>query len=350
MLRHESCGGELKRTGFGKYQYRGCRQRIYLGNPNRGQGVNLRSKDVRGIHTYYPIPKEGEDDMSLHSLIANGGKVLVVGGKMNPSWAEFTHHPQLVFWTGERKDIVKRLKNGNNFPDNTRGVLISRFIGHSEAKKVMEEARSKRALIMSTLNDGEITRKLEEITTIPKPEGFPPLSKSLPPPPPAPPPSPVVGRVPTGQLTKFIAEHHQAELITSQEGRRLFKLATEVGVKTTEMSCIASVKLYRHRMGIVIGKKAEGMAKRRLALTTSQLPSNPVPVSEAPIPPVTPVTQRSSPEPARALVHDTEENLIQMIDECISGLSLVREGIQKFMGKRGDYERLKAKLAALIND
>lgn len=105
---------------------------------------------------------KGDSHMSLNNLIANGGKVLVVGS-LNKAFEQYRKYPQLEFWSGEQKDIVQALKN-KDIPANCNAVIISRFISHSELEKVMAEARRRNITMFPNKNDGEINKLLDEIT------------------------------------------------------------------------------------------------------------------------------------------------------------------------------------------
>lgn len=122
----------------------------------------------------------------MTGLLANGGKVLVVGGMMNPLWKSFEGHPQVEFWSGDRKDMQQHVRN-RQVPNNIRALIISKWISHAEIEPIATEARKKRATIWRNKNDGEVTRLLEELThkeepkltTMPAPESVGPRVKSI---------------------------------------------------------------------------------------------------------------------------------------------------------------------------
>lgn len=261
--------------------------------------------------------------MGLNNLIANGGRVLVVGGHWNKGWDSFKNHPALIWWNGEQKDISRYLKNNDNrLPDNVKGVILSRFISHSESSIVLKEARKKHILIMGVLNDGEITNKISEI-----------VEKSE---------STVIQSVPIaveksvvvstdrsrGWQKRFIQDHHQSDLITSKEGERLFKLAEENKLSTTLGSMQQAVGVYRKKLGIVVGDHYS----LRKPISTSTPPS-----------PV--LKQKKTEEPTSEI-----EIITKMVDDAIAGLRLIRENISKLHRRDAEFTKLKERLARLVKD
>lgn len=102
--------------------------------------------------------------MSLHNLIANGGKIVILGG-FNKMWPEFRQHPQLEFWSGDNKSSIARLlkRKGNTLPANTKAVIISHYVSHGSLEIVQRVARERHLTIFPNLSDGEVRRTLAEI-------------------------------------------------------------------------------------------------------------------------------------------------------------------------------------------
>lgn len=98
----------------------------------------------------------------LSSLLTNGGKILIVGG-YTKAWDSFKKYDQLEFWSGEQKDIVKFVRD-REIPANCKGVIISRFISHSELGIVMNKARARNLTVFANKADGEITSLLDQMT------------------------------------------------------------------------------------------------------------------------------------------------------------------------------------------
>jgi hypothetical protein len=265
--------------------------------------------------------------MSLHSLIASGGRVLVVGGS-NQSWQMFRKHPQLVFWTGDRAEISRHVK-AESFPSNMRGVVISRFIGHRELTPIMDEARKRNAIIMTAKNDGEIRRILEEVTTVPDVAEIPHREDK-------PTAAPVLLTAPRkGQLSRFIETNHQAELMSAAEARRLMPLALTAGIKTTEGSMIQGVQKFRRSLGIAIGSRALKSRTKTSRVAQTSLPPAPAPKE--------PTTKAQSPVSTKGI-----SGLLSMLDDVVVSIALIKEEVVKLSSQSNEHDILKQKLAELL--
>jgi hypothetical protein len=260
--------------------------------------------------------------MSLHSLIANGGKVLVVGGTMNKGWESFRAHPAIVFWCGSQSEIERHLKNGNNFPDNVKGVVISRFISHAQSGKVMEEARRKRALILASKNDGEITRILEEIVTKPEvkethvvegPHGTPMTVTA---------PEPILRAPHSGELADFVAKNWTPGEPNVVAARRILPMMAAQGIRTTEGSIAQAITQLKRKIGV--GAKSPVVAS------------------------ATPVAAVDVPTVVKKSAETPEDDLLKVIADAKLSLQLVEDEVKKFKSDRAEYQRLREKLAALL--
>ncbi|MET0786263.1 MAG: hypothetical protein ABWY25_06115, partial [Paenisporosarcina sp.] len=87
-----------------------------------------------------------------------GGVAVVVGGS-NKSWKEYREHSQLVFWTGDQKEVQRHVAN-KGFPANTKILIISRFISHTEADLLMATGRGLNIPIMFNKTDEEVSNLL----------------------------------------------------------------------------------------------------------------------------------------------------------------------------------------------
>lgn len=284
---------------------------------------------------------------SLHALIANGGRVLVVGGQWNKGWDSFKSHPQLLFWTGVRKEIQEAIRNrqGDLLPDNTRGVVLSRFISHSESDQIIREARRKQVLVIPMKNDGEITRVLEEITDKTNGNG----AKAAPAAP-APASKPTVTRRwARGEQGHFVAKYHQPDLPSIKEAQRLMVLVKQAGVQSTLASMYQAVAKYRRSLGLAVGSRAKANLARRTKVA-----------APAPAPVVAPAAKAAPPVPAppkvepKATTTPAEERegavkaLLAMVDDSISGMQLIREEVLKLHRQNVEAMSLRDRLAELL--
>ena len=277
--------------------------------------------------------------MSLHELISTGGKVLVVGG-YNKSWREYRNHPQLEFWTGDDSTkIYERVKRGI-YPEPLKAVLVSRFISHNCLNPILAEARRKQAVIFAPLADGQLRKKLEEIVG-PKQEikrDLVPLKESFNKP-----------RIVTetnvvqeqkveekeinmtpeskktiaakGQIKSFVQKYQEAGNSTTNEAKRLLVIAGELGIKTTQGSLEQAVRIYRKQNNIS-SPRANGWDTRR--------------------------KNQSKTETKQVAKSSGKNTLLELIDEAITAMKLVRDEVKKLDNQSSDYLKLKNKLAALL--
>lgn len=243
--------------------------------------------------------------MSLHDLIANGGKVLVVGGHTK-SWEEYRNHPQLIFWSGEQKEIIRCIQN-QSFPNNLKAVVMSRFISHAQSTIILHEARKKCAVIFAPLSDGEVARKLKEITTespkpvvtIQQPKKEMKVMTDL--------------RKPNrGELQEVIKANHNINNTIKQEAQKMLDILKQQGIQTTEISLANAIGTFRRKMGI---KGPRSISKPRAKKETKK---------------------------------DEDNQLLKLIDDAMVAMQLVRDEVKKLDRQQTDYLKLKNKLSELL--
>lgn len=288
--------------------------------------------------------------MSLHSLIANGGKVVIVGGTMNKAWEPYRDHPQLVFWCGDRSEIERHLRNGDNLPHNVKGVVISRFISHQSSGKVMDEAKRKRAVIFASKNDGQITEILDEMTRVePKVE-----SKA----PEAPPAPPKELRAPKpGEIQTALEKHYVADVPNIDAARRLLGILAEQGIKTTEESLQQAIYQYKKKLGIVSPRAHAGPYGRTIKPASAPVIGRiePAPAAETTTAPTaiveTVVGREEVVTVSRTVVPNEVDEitpLIQMVDDSLAVLGMVREHLVRLNEDSKNYRHLKSQLEAMM--
>lgn len=188
--------------------------------------------------------------MSLDSLITNGGKIVIIGGYAK-AWNGFRDNPQLEFWSGEQKDIVRALKD-KDIPANTKAVIISRFISHSELGQVMDTCRKRNIVMFPNKSDGEVSNLLDEITSkLPKPVK--------------------VIETPTsrGKLQPLL-EFINFSKSNIENARALMLKAKELGIETTEQSLAQLVTMRRRKMG---GTTVPNSVRNKLDVSVDMLDS-----------------------------------------------------------------------------
>lgn len=258
--------------------------------------------------------------MSLHNLIANGGKVVVVGSleKNIEGKFKFAEHPQIEFWSGERKDIQQHVKNhGGRLPENCRGLIISRFISHSETIPLMADARAKRAVIMPMKNDGEIAKLLEEIITptirVPAPQSSTPSQQEE--------VMAEAAKPKKGELKQFVIDNDDPHVIPAHASVRLFKLAEQRGIKTTKGSIEQCIRVFRKEIGIVSRPKA----------TNGKV-------------------NGKAPQPALSQVSDKQSDLtvlLKMINDSMATMALVKDEVAKIEKRNQEFAKVREMLARM---
>ena len=342
MLKHAGCGGELKkfrRTNL--YRCAGCTGVVRLGS-DKPRGVNHSRDRAAGVRTYYAIPyaSDRSELVALHSIIANGGKVLVVGGQMNQGWRAYENHPQIVFWCGSQSEIARHLKNGNNFPTNVHAVIMSRFISHSESNKITEEARRKRCTIMVNKNDGEITEILDEITRTPIAK--PPSSEPLPAPKPAQQPMPKFKNL--REMVQYLMDP-DLKISLKEEGLRLSKISQELGLGGTPESVRKVVSEVR---------QALGLSTKRLRRSPERKPKNTPPETKvvrtleeiAALPEAEPKHSRPKPLTPNSEIIE----ILKFIDDAMAGLQLAKDAVEKMATQNVEYQEMKRTFAKFFKD
>lgn len=256
--------------------------------------------------------------MSLHNLIANGGKVLILGG-YDKDWPELRDQPQLEFWSGDSsKEIATILRQHNNtLPANVKAVIISRFVSHTQLAVVMKQARARHLTVFPNKNTGEVRRILSDIlngvpvhpitefinqprlTAMTKPEPQPatvvePVVEK-----PIEQPAPKIEIKRVGQIKALVLELDNPEYSIRESAHDILKIAEERKIITTLGSLDQTIRMVRKERGILV-------------LTQPSKGHRKVPTST-----VTP-----KPEPVKAIVAD---NLLRAFDDAIAALQLVRE-------------------------
>jgi hypothetical protein len=270
--------------------------------------------------------------MGLRSVLEGGGKVIVVGGTMNPNWSRFKDHPQIVFWTGSQSEIERHLKNGDNFPPNVKGVILSRFLSHSQGGKVIAEAKRKRALIMNGQNDGEVTRLLEQLTTPePKPEPEAPrpilVKKELRPP-------------KHGEIGKLLQEHYKPDVPNIDAARKLLKIAEEKGIKSTEGSMQQAIYAFKKKLGLTspTARTSHGV---RVGVVTA-------PGGKKTVETIQPRKEtRIQDAKTTQIEMDEITPLLKIVDDIQASFSLLRDALVRMHEQGEEYRRLKEKLSSL---
>lgn len=298
-------------------------------------------------------PRTEGGDVSLHSLIAQGGKVVVVGS-WNKAWQSYRSHPQLVFWSGDAAEISRAVREaGNRLPSNTRGLVLSRFLGHDVARHLLADARAKRVMIMNGKNDGEIERILAEVTHSEPPDmpADPPTNgHAVAPPAVAAPVVPLPGiNEAKAPVLSFVLRNVRADGSPHvSEGRRLLPLAEAAGLKTTEGSLTQAVYKARKMLGL---SKIQASVSPKPEPPAAPLALEPEPVAAAvPIPPVVaePASSPAPGTPAKAALLALADEALKSLATATAAVQLLQQGVLAMADETEQYHELRQRLAALL--
>lgn len=277
----------------------------------------------------------------LHNLIANGGKVIIVGGR-NKTWESYRKHPQLEFWSGDDPAETGRVirQHNNALPSNTHALIISKFISHSQLDVVMKDARRKRIVMFANLTDNEIFNKLDEIigkdsmATTPTPSPTPPK-------PVAKPITNVDLRKPgRGEVARLVQQHDVATLTINESAASLIQIAREKGFSTTDGTLRNLIGAHRRALGIPSTRQKAMMAAGATIITP--IPT-PVP-SAATVTKAEPVAKPTLKEPTAEEVTD----LLKLFDDAIAGLQLTRDAVQRMAVENRDLRVIKVRMEKLL--
>src|SRR5215204_5904773 len=325
------------------------------------------------VTTYHFKTRLQANIMSLHNLIANGGKVLILGG-YDKDWPDFREHPQLEFWSGDSaREIGAILRRHNNtLPANTKAVVISRFVSHTQMQVVMKQVRSRQLTVFPNKNTGEVKRILSEIingvpalaTTefINKPR----LSNTLTE---LPKPGPVVADTPVpvetktetrtvevpveskavekpaerliharpGSIKALVLEYDQPELTPKNSALVIFQIARDKKITTTVNSLDQTIRQIRKEKGTFVPTRSPKAPAFSKAIEAK----------------ATPVTWKELRKDVEREVKTPADNLVRAFDDAIAALQLVRELTIKQQAEteqlRAYKERMQKRLATLLS-
>jgi hypothetical protein len=222
---------------------------------------------------------------AIKSLHTKGGLVSVVLGNGVDAPSDWTWHPQ-VHWIVASQ--VKRHDIPTAIPPNTRLMLITEHISALVFQPIHDERKRRRLPYMVRKTGDSVADELKRIfkDTAPK------VYESLPPAPveaasngngnghgdPAAVEIPPVhaeptedrsakaadGKVPLGGLKAFMEKHQNLSpaLSNAEEGRRLFRLAQQLGVPTTLGSIQQYLSVAKRKAGI--GSRPESLAPKHI--------------------------------------------------------------------------------------
>lgn len=94
-------------------------------------------------------------------LAKQGGYILLVGGRLNEMGSPFTTHPQILIWDDQIQNGIER----KEIPSNTRAILCSKWISHTQFKRIKNFADVHHVAIFPFLQKREIKEMLTDLVS-----------------------------------------------------------------------------------------------------------------------------------------------------------------------------------------
>jgi hypothetical protein len=242
-------------------------------------------------------------------------RVLVAGGRGDnfpPRWRE---HPQLVFWETEGKSPSRFV-----VPSDVRLVLSTRFVSHAIYNAVADECAARNIYFsVKPLGTGEIKNILKPFMNghaDNEPTADEPTTETQ------------VAEVETatmktasGVLKAFVLKHADLNATPlAKEAERVWKLAKDAGIKTTDGSIKNSMYVLRKGSGLppLRPSTRPNAALKKIAKTST---------IGAPVAP-------------SFAMGDDDVTIIQMLDDAAAAFALVRQTLVERASKRHQLREL----------
>jgi len=313
----------------------------------------------------------------FHQLVDGEGCVLVVGGHTH--YSHFPHE-HLLYWSSDRRTIVNRLSHTHGkLPANVRGVVLTRLVGNSERRRLINVARNNDATVIVTETDAELVHTLTALTarliktkrsdpvttettntetthaeetpetvetvetaTI-EPETVAETSTAL----------PIIAvseqeddvaqlhkhKPVRGELTNFIRENADFTLPDgiTEEAKRLFPLAHKAGLDTTLGSVTQAIRVQRNDNEKAAAKAAAPAHHK----TTHKTPQRRA---------ASRVKETRKKDDKDKVDHTTNgaADLLALVDAADNSLKLLRAGVQELARQQKDFAKAREVLKGIL--
>jgi hypothetical protein len=161
------------------------------------------------------------------SVLANGGVILVVGGRTSNFPNEYREHPRLVFWDSTENHRIDQV------PANTKAIVFTKFVDHSLSGGLYNYARQK-GIIFTPPDKG--THRVKD--TLDQLLGENPVEAH----------KKVIAA--KGSIKALIEKHCDFSKGTAEEARRLLAIAQSEGIPTTIGSLNQGIQGIRRARGL----------------------------------------------------------------------------------------------------
>lgn len=267
-------------------------------------------------------PQLIETDPPRHlKLLDNGGVVAVIGARES-NIPEYWNHPRCVFMEG-------RFAAQRGLPKNARAVIFTRFLGHTDFRTVMGEARDRDITIFPVQGTGALKRTLSALLDPPPvvADPIPPVETST---------------VHEVVMTQVAEKPETSESVESTPA--LPKGATLKWVRTQYVPGMKFAELLAVAKSTGQPFRESGLSAAFYAIKREQREAAP-PVL-ALVPPA--VAATPAPAPAPRIEPPAESDyLLKLIDDSIASLQLVREVAVKVAEDRAKLQHIAKMLQSL---
>lgn len=101
---------------------------------------------------------QSTDPHLVTRIMANGGKILVVGGESKDLPNNIINHPAIIIWDDNKQEFAQK-----TIPSNTRIIIWNRWISHASVGRLNEACKSLHAIKFPFLRAREIKELLSEM-------------------------------------------------------------------------------------------------------------------------------------------------------------------------------------------
>jgi hypothetical protein len=283
-----------------------------------------------------------KDPMDVPTPHTRGGLITVIGARES-NVPEYWNHPNCAFLSGD--EAVKR-----GLPKNTRAVVFTRWVGHTAFKTILNMARKHDLWAYPIQGTGQLKRTLAGLLEPPRPPVV--MAKAtpafVPPPPvvpelvsPAPEPETSVVEPEAPELAVQPEPPAPSDPQPSEEPMAKWKITSPppprgevtAWVRAQYTPTLKFADLIRLAEADKVPYKESSISAAFYAIKRGVLPrQKPQKPNGAP-----PAATGGN---GHALVVDTPDDLVRLIDDALAGLHLVREAAQKVAADRAKMTQI----------
>jgi hypothetical protein len=165
-------------------------------------------------------------------VLDKGGRVLLVGLRGANLSNEWQDDPRVIVWDGDKeahKDV----------PTNVKAIIYTRFLDHAVTNALTKVARNRRLVIFPMLHTHQVKEKLALLGIGAVKEATREVVSPK-----------QVEAAKRGQTRELVLEHVDFAKVSSDEARRVLKIAEDRGIKTTMPALLQQIVKLRREKGL----------------------------------------------------------------------------------------------------